>query len=817
MTILRALVLGAGLTRIAMSAEGTIDYNRDIRPLLSDRCYACHGPDEDHRKAGLRFDVRESVLGEADSGGRAIVPGDVRASELIRRIQSEDSELRMPPPDSNRILTPDEIEKLRRWIEQGADWLEHWAFKAPEQPELPRVRNRTWPRTPVDYFILDRLEEAGLEPSMEASKEALIRRVSFDLTGLPPTLEEIDAFLARESTQAYEELVDRLLQSRRFGEHMARYWLDIVRFGDSLGRHMDPMWDIWPYRDWVIRSFNLNKPWDEFIIEQLAGDLLANPTSDQFIATGFNRLHVTYVRGSVLPEEAYVRNVVDRVVTTGTVFMGLTFECSRCHDHKYDPLQMKDFYSLSAYFNSIDGKPMFQTTSAIPEPTLRYVKPESEPHFAALCARASEIETRKSTIETATTKRPEYAEWLAEEKGRKHDKNLLAAWIAGHVPEIQQLDEELAKIRREQEEISCTTAIWKERAQPRDAYILIRGEYQQQGEIVPRATPASLPPLPDTSPNNRLGLAQWLVNREHPLTARVAVNRFWQQVFGTGIVKTSEDFGSQGETPSHPRLLDWLSVRFREDGWNVKQLIRRMVLSSTYRQSSRITSESFRRDPENRLLGRGPRYRLDAEMLRDQALYISALLVEQLGGPSVKPPQPDGLWLAVSAGMSEGTQRFEKDVGFDKVHRRTLYTFIKRTAPPPQLAMLDAPSREYACVRRERTNTPLQALLLLNDPQYFEAARALAERVLYDEPSPRQAAVRMFRAATGRRAGEKELAELLDLYQTSLAYFEKHGNEAEKLIRVGERAPTARLRPAELAAWTTVGNLVLNLDETLTR
>ena len=810
------------LARLAMSAEETIDYSRDIRPILADRCYGCHGPNEEGRESGLRLDVRESVLAEADSGKRAIVPGKPRASEMIRRILAEDADERMPPPHSHKTLAPEEIEKLRQWIHQGADWREHWAFLAPVAPELPLVKNQRWPRTPIDHFVLARLEQTGLKPSSEADRQTLIRRVTFDLTGLPPTLEEIDAFLADQSPQAYDKLVHRLLESPRFGEHMARFWLDVVRFGDSYGRHMDSMWDMWPYRDWVIKAFNSNKPYDQFITEQLAGDLLPDPTDEQLVATGFNRLHVTYGKGSVLPEEAFVSNVVDRVVTTGTALIGLTFECARCHDHKYDPLTMKDFYSLFAYFNSIDGEPMFQRHEKPAKPTLTYVKPEAKSDYAKLAARASDIEQEISALRTATAESSEYANWLAEEPGRQHDDGLLDGYLKDHVAQspqtkFGQLEKQLAGVQRDIGEISCTTAIWKERKEPRPAQVLDRGDYQQPGASVERRTPSFLPP-PEGAPRNRLGLAQWLTSREHPLSARVAVNRFWQQVFGVGIVKTSDDFGSQGEVPSHPQLLDWLAVEFVEDGWDVKQLMKRIVLSATYRQSSRITPDRHQQDPENRLLGHGPSFRLDAEMLRDQALYISGLLVERQGGPSVKPPQPEGLWLAVSAAMSTGTQKFTQDVGSDKVHRRTLYTFIKRTAPPPQLAIMDAPSREYSCVRRERTNTPLQALLLLNDPQYFEAARALAERVLSDaNPLPQNVAATIFRVAVGRRADESQLAELLDLYQSSLAHFENNADEAHKLLTVGERPPLAHLPVAQIAAWTTVGNLVLNLDETLTK
>lgn len=1003
------------------AADEAVDFSRDIRPLLSDRCFACHGPEEATRQGGFRLDRKDSVLGEADSGERPVVAGDPEASELYRRVTSEDEWMRMPPEDSGKSLTAEEIERLRRWIAEGARWQEHWSLIAPQRPQLPPVRNASWPRNEIDHFILARLEREGLEPQAEADKATLIRRLSFDLTGLPPEPAEVDAFLADGAADAYERLVERLLESPRYGEHMARFWLDAARYGDTHGLHLDNYREMWPYRDWVIEAFQQNMPYDRFTIEQLAGDLLPDATQDQLVATGFNRCHVTTNEGGAIAEEWQVRNVVDRVVTTGTVFMALSFDCTRCHDHKYDPLTMKDFYSMFAFFNSLDGSPLDGNVKDH-APVVKVLSRQQETEIAQLRAKIESLQAdvarevaayayaepaeqqppRRSEPEeivwieddlpagakaeggwefvdspvysgSKASKRsaaglsqhfftgasplgisegdrlfayvyldpdnppqeimlqwndgswehrafwggdhitwgqpntpsrraigalPEPGKWVRLEIEAAHvglgpgaalngwaftqfdgtvywDKagivsqadaqpayDSLAAWLSDqhaaggaklpdplktlaksdpsrldedqhrqlrdhyveHIHEparsiFRPLHAQIDQTRKKLDSIeasAATTLVFRERKDPLPAHILHRGEYDQQRERVERATPPFLPPLPDGAPLDRLGLAQWIVHPSHPLTARVAVNRFWQQVFGTGIVKTAEDFGSQGDAPSHPQLLDWLAVEFRESGWEVQTTMKRIVMSATYRQAARATPELLRRDPANRLLARGPRFRLDAEMLRDQALAVSGLLVEQRGGPSVKPPQPD-LWFAVGYSGSN-TVRFEQDRGPDKVHRRSLYTFLKRTSPPPQMSTFDAPSRESCIVRRERTNTPLQALLLMNDPQYFEAARALGQRaLLHGGSTPESRAAYAFRLCIARPPATQELAELVQLFEANLQRFRQDTAAAASLIAVGESAPDASLDPAELAAWAVVANLLLNLDEVLTK
>ncbi|MFV1964398.1 MAG: PSD1 and planctomycete cytochrome C domain-containing protein [Pirellulaceae bacterium] len=1011
------------------SADIAIDFSQDIRPILSDRCYACHGPNDSQREGGFRLDVKESVLAEADSGELPIVPGDAEASSVYQRITSDDEFMVMPPEDSNKSLTKEEIELIRRWIDDGAAWSEHWAFVVPRRPELPDVSDAAWCRRPIDRFILARLDKEGLKPNGEADQATLIRRVTFDLTGLPPTLEEIDAFLADDLPDAYERVVDRLLESPHYGEHMARFWLDAARYGDTHGLHLDNYREMWPYRDWVVRAFNDNLPYDQFVIQQLAGDLLPDPSLDQRMATGFNRCHVTTNEGGSITEEVYVRNVVDRVVTTGAVFMGVTLDCTRCHDHKYDPFTMKDFYSLFAFFNSLDGDPMDgnkeehppvvkvpteeqeaqqqeltqlvaaarkEITDAIAKveydeaadagrseqpqreeyvwiedgvPAGANVSSEGSPdgkwNFAT--APLPVFSGERSSMGTAEGRSqhffegapkgprigkddklfayvyldgqdppnqimmqwntgswshrafwgenaidwgkdgsaerrpmgdlPETDKWVRLEVDAAHvgikpgtvvngwaytqfagtvywDKagivtqtpqgdasyRVLTDWVRDQratdgaglpdaVKKIVKLDRDqrnadqqkqlrdyfienayaesrdtfvpLKKKRADLESQLAaldkeipTTLVFREKKEPKPAFLLHRGEYDQPRDQVERAVPAVLPPLPEGAPNNRLGFAQWLVDPSHPLTSRVAVNRFWQQMFGTGIVKTAEDFGSQGEPPSHPDLLDALAAEFRDGGWNVKQLMKTIVMPATYRQSSRVSSEAIERDPDNRLLARGPRFRLDAEMLRDQALAASGLLVPKMGGASVKPPQPDGLWFAVGYSGSN-TVRFAADAGPEKVHRRTLYTFIKRTAPPPQLSTFDAPSREGFCVRRERTNTPLQALLLLNDPQYFEAARALAERAIQHGGETAESRVAyMVRLCTGQKADDDEIRELVQLFEDHRAVFQQD-EEAAKRVVGSAREKQENADASQVAAWTMVANLVLNLDETL--
>lgn len=1026
-------LLGTSFTRAVEPKKATVDFNRQVRPILSEHCFACHGPDEKARKAKLRLDVKEGAMGPLRDGGVAIKPGKSAESELVARITATDSGAIMPPPKFRKKLTPEQIATLRRWIDEGAPWSEHWAFVPPQRQALPRVADAKWPRNAIDHFILARLQREQLRPSPEADRATLIRRVTLDLTGLPPTLAEVAAFQADTSPEAYGKVVDRLLRSPAYGEHMARFWLDAARYGDTHGLHLDNAREMWPYRDWVIKAFNNNMPFDRFLIEQLAGDLLPNPTLDQIVATGFNRCHVTTSEGGSIEEEVYVRNVVDQVDTNGMVLLGLSTGCARCHDHKYDPIRMKDYYQLFAFFNSIDGKPL-DGNVARHEPVAKVGTPEQTAALARLEKKIADVRQRiaaevakvkyddaaearepeklvrgdfvwidddlpagvkpqvdggvnlawnfadKSVLPPASGTRsvglakdglgqlvfleakpglkigagdvlfahvyldparppkeimlqwhssswqhraywgdnliawgadntgerlrmgplPAGGKWVrlevpAEKVGLKAgalvnglaftlhggaarwDKaglvtetpqgdtayRTLSAWLrAQHAadgaalprgirdivkleaakrndaqrkqlrdyflehayvparPVFEPLHRELAeaeKARNQLDQSLPSTLIFRERKEPRPAFILKRGEYDQRGNQVGRDTPAFLPPLPPDAPPNRLGFAQWLVAPGHPLTARVAVNRFWQQAFGTGLVKTAEDFGSQGEPPSHRQLLDWLATQFVDDGWDVKKTMKRIVTSATYRQSSKVTPDRLAKDPANRLLSRGPRYRLDAEMLRDQALALGGLLIDHVGGPSVKPPQPAGLWEAVGY-VTSNTARFTADTGRDKVHRRSLYTFWKRTAPPPQMNAFDAPSREACTVRRERTNTPLQALLLLNETQYVEAARGLAERVLHEGgATPESRLNYLFRLTTARAPDAKETSELLSAYKDHLAVYQRDSKAARELISLGESKPDAKLDASELAAWTMIANTVLNLDEVLNK
>ncbi len=837
-----------------VAAADVVDYNQDIRPLLSDNCFACHGPDAMQRKAKLRLDTREGLLGEGRDGHRIIVPGQPEQSLLIERVASDDPSYVMPPAEHHKPLQPEQIALLKRWVTEGAVWSDHWAFLTPTAPELPKVSQPNWPRNPIDRFILARLDANNLQPSAPADKTTLIRRVTLDLTGLPPTPAEVADFVNDPASDAYERLVERLLNSPRYGEHMARYWLDLARYGDTHGLHLDNYREMYPYRSWVIRAFARNMPFDQFMTEQLAGDLLPSPSDDQqsldkLIATGFLRSHVTTNEGGSIVEECYVRNVIDRVDTNGTVFLGLTVGCARCHDHKYDPISQQEYYQLFAFFNNLDGRPMDGNAKAHP-PIVRLPSPAQEQRLATLDDQVAAIKqqlnaTKKLFEQDADVAKAE-VEWIGKQRAsdkRKLPKPIEAIfrndpdkWNATQKQQVHEhylyqvhptgslalggLRKHLQNQQQERKQIQSritTTLVFRERKDPRPAYRLHRGEYDQRREQVPRRLPAFLPPLPTEAPLDRLGFARWLTDAKHPLTARVAVNRFWQQCFGVGLVKTSEDFGAQGEPPSHPKLLDYLAVRFIQNGWDVKALMRAMVCSSTYRQSARLTPQLRERDPENRLFARGPRFRLDAEMLRDQALFVSGLLVETIGGPSVKPPQPTGLWKAVGYSGSN-TVRFQADHGPARVHRRSLYTFWKRTAPPPQMSTFDAPSRESCIVRRERTNTPLQALLLLNDPQYVEAARHLAARVLRESRiDPHARLTHLFRLVTSRAPTAGESAELQTAVDDLTEMYANDPSAAKALLAVGELPPDPAFDPHELAAWTIIASTVLNLDEVINK
>ncbi len=1097
------LVLSVFSARVATGAETEekklkpVNFDREIRPILSDKCFSCHGPDAESRMAGMRLDVKDAPESPFTprKGYRIIAPGDSAQSRLYQKISSTDDSVRMPPPYSNRTLTQAQIQLIKRWIDEGAKWETHWAFVPPQRPALPEVKQKNWPKNPIDYFVLARLEQEGLSPSPEADKATLLRRVTLDLTGLPPTPAEVEAFLADKSPDAYEKKVNELLASPHYGERMAMFWLDVARYSDTHGYHIDSARQMWPWRDWVIRAFNHNMPFDEFTIEQLAGDLLPNATLDQKVATGFNRNHMINYEGGAIPEEYQNEYVVDRVEATSTAWMGLTLGCARCHDHKYDPLLQKDFYRFYAFFNNIPEKGL-DGYFGNAEPYVQLPSPEQAKQLDDLKLKidhvkeqmpekeiaASQAEWQKTALETipkppnegliahyefdgfladtggghhhGQTVRGEVtfgmgevgkagefngethlvlgniadfdrdrpfavATWYSQGGGLEHVARSmihkmdatadLKGWEIGYdqaaslgelrrgshlmvrlvhqwpddaiqivtknrVPvsfyesgwhhlavnydgsgkaaglqilvdgkpqevevlkdhltgsfrnsspleignkalgnpykgslddlrlyprqltslEIEQLsvhepirallgspskaceeagvaaDEddsmkdplreqalvddkthkakvqcraERAKLReyfltwaapekfkqlhaelktlQEQktqlDKVIPTSMVMKEMTAPRDTYILKRGDYRNRMEKVTPGTPSVLPPLPKDAPPSRLTLARWLVSPSHPLTARVAVNRFWQLYFGLGLVKTSENFGSQGEPPSHPRLLDWLSTEFVRTGWDVKAMQRLIVTSATYKQSSAAQKELIEKDPENRLLARGPRFRLPAEVVRDNALAASGLLNPAIGGPSVFPYQPKGLWEEMAIGEVFSAQSYTPSHGSD-LYRRSLYTFWKRTVPPPSMFTFDAPDREKCTARRLLTNTPLQALVLMNDPTYVEAARALASRTLEEaKGDPAQRARFAFRLATARDPDPEEVKILSEQAKQELSRYRRDRDAAEKLIHVGESPVDPKLKPAELAAWTMVTSTILNLDETITK
>jgi hypothetical protein len=1073
--------LALSLACASLAAAQTIDFGRDIRPILADKCFACHGPDTENNLSPLRFDSEAKAMADLGGGRRAIVRGQPQQSELVKRITAENEAIRMPPAHAGRNLTQGEIEKLTTWIAQGAPWQQHWAFNRPERPAPPKVARAGWVRSPIDAFVAARLEKEGLSPAEEAARTTLIRRVSLDLTGLPPTPAEVDAFLNDSSTESYEKVVDRLLASPRYAERMAFLWLDAARYADTNGYQVDGDREMWRWRDWVIDAFHRNMPYDQFVIEQLAGDLLPNPTLDQRIATGFNRNHRGNAEDGLVPAEYAVEYVVDRVDTVSTVFLGLTMGCARCHNHKFDPLTQKEYYQLYAYFNSIpeDGRfsnfgnaaPWIFAPTREQQEELRALEAQIAASKSRLEDLLTQAETDRRRWESSLTGAgdcclpaddlilhqpfdeganltvrdsqgvekppaktgepgdaaeaaqpgfrdgsPRYApsplgqaaafdgnilfdagdvaafdyrdrlhdfkhrfsvsawfyadaedggaivtrmreddaeaeddlpksrgyglffmngklhfnlvgvwaddsfrvstkqtlparEWhhvvasfdslAPHEKvriyvdGRKQDLDVrngrlfrqfsvgdahlligagggprwrfkgllddvriydrllpqeqiavlacpdtLAAIAAtapaersqaqkwklrdaylekGDAPAASREWEKLRALERKRfrlEATYTTTMVMRELPEPRPTFVLKRGAYDAPGEPVSRGVPAVLPPFPKDAPNNRLGLAQWIVSERNPLTARVAVNRFWQMLFGVGLVKTAEDFGLQGEPPSHPELLDWLALKFQHSGWDVKKLMKTIVMSATYRQSSKASKEELERDPDNRLLARGPRFRLSADMIRDQALFASGLLTERQGGPSVKPYQPEGLLTdLVFSNMTE----YALAKG-ENLWRRSLYTYWKRTVMPPAMQVFDASSRESCKVRDTRTNTPLQALNLMNDVTYVEAARMLAQRMLFEGGA--QAEDRLaygFRLAVGRPPDARESSVLAEGLRAQLEHFRQEPEAAEGLLAVGQRRNDPALAKDELAAYAVVGSLILNLDEVITK
>jgi hypothetical protein len=986
---------------------GTVEFNRDIRPIFSDKCYTCHGPDKGNRKSKLRFDTEAGA--KADLGGHfAIVPGDPSKSELVRRITSENKAMRMPPVYSGATLSDREIGLIRDWVAQGGKWEKHWSFIPPKRSELPNVSNPKWVRNPIDAFVLAKLEREALAPSPEAERAILIRRVSLDLTGIPPTPAEVDAFV-RDGD--YAKVVDRLLASPRYGERMAAPWLDAARYADTNGYQTDGERSMWRWRDWVIDAFNRNMPYDRFTIEQIAGDMLPNATLEQKIASGFNRNHRGNGEGGIVPEEYAVEYVVDRVDTTSTVWLGLTVGCARCHDHKYDPISQKEFYQFFAYFNNVPERGMAFKYGNSP-PFIQAPTPAEQSQLQEMDRKVSAAEAKFGRLDIAKAQR----EWeksldrqtelqwsipqdlvaqhgLAELDGTRivdlgdkanfsfYDKFTLAAWVNpsaptgaiisrmldveegegfglflkdgkvaasmvkrwlddggrvvtesslplnrwGHVAvtydgsrladgiklyingepqklkvdldvinqsfavkeplrigggggpgnrfhgsiddarvyqaalspaqaavlatrdpisaiatiapdkrspaqsnkirlcfldkyasaEMQEAWRELLSVRQQRQRLSesfPTVMVMQERPQPRDTFLLVRGAYDKPGDKVARGVPAVLPPLPSGVENNRLGLARWLVDPSNPLTARVLVNRLWQMYFGVGIVKTVEDFGSQGEWPTNPELLDWLATEFVRTGWDVKAIVKTIVTSATYRQSSSVSRELLQKDPENRLLARGPRFRLSAEGVRDQALAISGLLVERIGGPSVKPYQPAGLWKELAGG-----EDYKQEKG-ENLYRRSLYTFWKRAVAPPEMMTFDSPGRETCVVRETRTNTPLQALTLMNDVTYLEAARVLAQRMMTEGgATPLSRISYGYKLATARALDPRKSDVLLGTFQHYLDSFQTNPESARKLVSEGDSARDEKLNVSELAAYTTVASLILNMDETVTK
>jgi len=984
-----------GLALVALGLQVSAEpvrFNRDVRPILADRCFACHGFDATTRKAGLRLDVREEALRPAKSGAVAIVPGASASSELLRRIDSEDPGERMPPARDHAALPRAQREVLRRWIDEGAAYEAHWAFVAPVRPTPPGVRGADWVRNPIDRFILQRLEQSALPPSPEAPPEVLFRRMTLDLTGLPPTPDEVREFLRDPSPGAYERWVDRRLASPRWGERMAQDWLDVARFADSNGYQVDRDRELWAWRDWVVRAFNRNLPFDQFTVEQLAGDLLPSPTLDQRIATGFHRNHLINEEGGIIPEEFLAEYCFDRVETTATAWLGLTFTCARCHDHKFDPVSQRDYYGLYAFFHNVTEKgvgdygasirkntpPMLQLPTGDQRSRLERLRRElgdeeagvarlrtriiADPSEWVTAARSrpatwtriaagpiplpvrretalplhvritgpvtairltwrpegtggserprrialSDLRLRRLGRDTPVTlraratpgtrvgdflapaldPRPDTAttiDWSAEPvvrlvvlagvapgetvdgplelevtyrdldgtsaaalevetTGDPADRiptpavaDVLAASGTDRTPEqlrrIEEFrldsDEEFrsaeARIRRLRQDVESldqsipVTLVMEEAGEPRPTHVLMRGAYDRKGERVGPASPAALPPMPaGRRPDrpDRLDLARWLVSPENPLPARVVMNRWWQGLLGTGLVRTTEDFGTQGEAPSHPELLDWLAREFIESGWDQKRMVRLLVTSATYRQASRVRPEALARDPDNRLLSRSPRLRWSAEILRDQALSASGLLVETVGGPSVKPYHPPGLYEQVVAGSSANT--YEQDHG-PALYRRTLYTYWKRSVPNPALLLFDRPFRETCVTRRSRTSTPLQALNLLNDPTYVEAARNLAQRSMHEHADPGRRLESAFLRVVGRYPSSQEVQVLLGGLERTRKAFAGDPGAASALLAVGESQAEPSLNPVELASWTLAVGTLLNLEETLTR
>ena len=780
----------------------TVEFNRDVRPILSENCFKCHGPGEEERKAKLRLDLRDAAIKPAKSGEVAIVPGAPDKSELVARITAKEPDDRMPPLKTGKTLSPAQIDILRRWIAAGAPYALHWAYVKPRRPPLPSVRHHHWPRNPIDFFILARLEREHLAPSAPADKPTLIRRVSLDLTGLPPTLAEVDEFLHDKSADAYERLVDRLLSKPAFGEHWARMWLDLARYADSTGYADDQPRTIWAFRDYVIKSFNANKPFDRFTLEQIAGDLLDDVDDDTEVATAFHRNTMTNNEGGTTDEEFRNAAVVDRVNTTMSVWMGTTMACAQCHTHKYDPFTQTEYFRFFAFFNNTEDADRQDEA-----PVLDLSSPAEKKQREQLQAEITKIETRL----TASTNQPLGG-------GSKTVEPAASPKAESSAQPASESDSDRAELKKLKKELAAmtfnTVPVMRELMgdKRRKTFVEFRGNYLALGDEVTPAVPAVLHPLPKGASLNRLAVARWLVDDNNPLTARVIANRFWEQIFGYGIVRTCEDFGTQGDWPTHPELLDWLATELVAQHWDIKKYLKLLVTSAAYRQSSVVTPELQAKDPDNLLLARGPRFRAPAEVIRDQALAVSGLLSPKMYGPPVRPPQAS---LGLSAAFG-GSLDWKTSTGEDR-YRRAVYTEWRRTNPYASMATFDAPSREVCALRRPRSNTPLQALVTLNDPVYVEAAQALGVRMAKGPGSDAARLTYGFRLCLARAPRSDELERLLALYRDARADYAAKPELATRMVSPpqGSSLSQPESDASELAAWTAVGNVLLNLDEML--
>ncbi len=838
LTLLAAATLAVGGTASAdpppppkAAPAGKVQYARDVQPILSAYCFTCHGPDEKTRKAKLRLDLGDNATRKLPSGSRAVVPGDPKNSELIARIFTDNPDERMPPPGTKKTLKAAEKELLRRWIVEGAEYQKHWAYVTPKRPPVPTVKDTAWPKNPIDRFILARLEKEGLRPAAEADRYTLARRVTLDVTGLPPTIDAVDRFVNDTSPDAYERFVDEVLRSPAYGERWAHVWLDLARYADSNGYATDSLRTIWKYRDWVIDALNADMPFDEFTVEQIAGDLLPKATHKQKVATAFHRNTLTNDEGGTSDEEFRVAAVVDRVNTTMQVWMGVTMACAQCHDHKYDPISQEEYFRVFAIFNQTEDSDKSDNSPLLPE-----ITPEQAKHKAKLEADVARLE--KELQKPSPELDAAQVKWEKEIKADKLPGNVKAALVVDAAkrspaqqaelkkyyrsiaPALKQTQDQLAAAKKQLAAIQIvTTPVMKElpNGQKRVTKIHIRGNFLDQGKPVSPGIPAIFPPLPSDRAADRLALARWLVGPQNPLTARVTVNRYWEQLLGVGLLDTPDDFGTRGKLPNHPELLDWLAVEFTSPAngsgsgmaWDVKKLLRLIVTSATYRQSSALTPVLAERDPDNKLFARGPRFRAPAEVIRDQALFVSGLLSPKMYGPPVRPVRPK---LGLTAAFGGGTD-WDASPGEDR-HRRALYTQWRRTSPYPSMITFDAPSRNVCTVTRPRTNTPLQALVTLNDPVYVEAAQALGRRMVKEGGTTVESRLRHgFRLCLARPPQQKELQRLVGLYEQARERYAKAPQEAQKLATepIGP-LPPGQAAP-EMAAWTLVGNVLLNLDE----